>query len=92
MTADDTLSIALDRMLRPVAGGLSAEHARYVLGLTFAPEEHARIADLSRRGHDGTLSADEQEELDTLLVLNAMLGALQSKARASLRTQQQPAA
>jgi hypothetical protein len=71
-------------MIQPHRGGFSSEHARYVLSLDFSPEEHQRFAELSAKAQDRTLDSPEQNELDDLLSVNAMLSILQSKARISL--------
>ena len=74
----------LERVIEPARGGFSAEHAQYVLSLDFSAEEHARYKQLSAKAQDGTLSADEQRDLDELLTADALLTILQSKARISL--------
>jgi hypothetical protein len=74
-----------DRIIGPQRGGFSEEHARYVLSLDFTPGEHARYADLAVKAQDGSLAADEQNEIDDFLAVNAMLAVLQSKARVSLQ-------
>lgn len=75
----------LDRLIEPQHGNFSAEHARYVLGLDFSPDQHARYADLSAIAEKGTLSQSEQAELDEFLAANCLLMILQSKARLSLK-------
>jgi len=75
----------LDRIIEPHRGGFSEEHARYVLSLDFTPEEHARYAGLSAKAQEGTLTAQEQAEIDEFLPVNALLAILQSKARVSLK-------
>jgi hypothetical protein len=60
--------------------------------LNFTAGEHTRFADLSERVQTGTMSSDDQGELDALVIPNALIGAMHSKARVSLRPQQQPAA
>jgi hypothetical protein len=67
------------------------DHARYILSLDFSPEEHARYAELSAKAQSGTLTEQEQGELDEFLTANALLMILQSKARVSLK-QHTPAA
>jgi hypothetical protein len=81
----------LERIIDPDHGDFTPEVARYFLSLDFSPEEHARCEVLSGKATDGTLSEDEAGELDELLVANALLAVLQSKATISVR-QRTPAA
>ena len=75
----------LDRIIRPQQGGFSEEHARYVLSLDFTSDEQARYADLAAKAQEGSSALAEKAELDHLLMVNAMLAVLQSKARVSLK-------
>lgn len=75
----------LDRILQPPQGGFSVEHPRYLLGLDFSPDEHLRYDELAGKAQSGTLTADEQTEIDAYLTVNALLTVLQSKARLSLQ-------
>jgi hypothetical protein len=75
----------LERLIEPQRGSFSQEHARYVLSLDFSPVEHARYEQLSNKAQDGSLTADQQLELDEFLSVNALLMILQSKARVSLK-------
>jgi hypothetical protein len=77
-------SSILERIIEPSAGGFSSELAKYILGLDFSPEEQARCQALSAKAQAGTLTAEEQADLDELLGVNSLLMILQSKARISL--------
>ncbi|HEX4794763.1 MAG TPA: hypothetical protein VH370_13265 [Humisphaera sp.] len=77
-------SAILDQIIQPARGGFSAEHARYVLSLEFTAEEHARYAGLSAKAQEGSLTSDEERDLDEFLSVNTFLMILQSKARVSL--------
>ena len=77
-------SMILRRVIRPDSGGLPPEFARFLLGLDFPPEDHTRIAELSAKAQEGSLSSDETEELDSYLHVNDLIVVLQSKARRSL--------
>lgn len=81
----------LERAIAPSRGGMAPELARQVLAWDFPPEDHARAHDLGRKAQLGTLSKEEEAELDDYLAANDMLAILQSKARVSLK-QQTPAA
>jgi hypothetical protein len=74
----------LERIIAPEQGGFSPEHARYVLSLDFSPEQRAQYVTLSQKAQDGTLTPQEEQDLDELLAANALLMILQSKARVSL--------
>jgi len=74
----------LERVIQPERGDFSADHARYVLSLDFSAEQHSRYKVLSAKAQEGTLSLEEQRELDELLTADALLTILQSKARVSL--------
>jgi len=78
-------STILTRVIRPEEGDMAPELARYVLGLDFTAADHDRIAALSARAQEGTLSPEEAAELDGYLHVNDLLSILQSKARHSLR-------
>lgn len=80
-------SSALERVFRPSEGDLPADLAKYLLTLDFPSDDHARYEQLSQRAQEGTLSAEEEVELDDLLTANDVLMILQSKARASLQRQ-----
>ena len=60
----------LERIIEPQRGGFSEEHARYVLSLDFASDEHARYAELASKAQEGSLSEDEQSEIDEFLAVN----------------------
>jgi hypothetical protein len=71
-------------MIQPESGGLSPEHARYVLSLGFSEAERERYLDLAEKAQDGTLSTEEAAELDGFVTVNGLLMLMQSKARRSL--------
>jgi hypothetical protein len=75
-----------NRMVAPENGDLSIEHAKFLLRLGFTEEEKARCEELSYRVQDGTMTPEEQHELDLLLTANAWLTALKAKARRTLET------
>jgi hypothetical protein len=81
----------LEGIIRPDRGGLSPEHARYILSLDFTADQHARYAVLAAKADEGALTDEEASEMDAFLAADALLSILQSKARQSLN-QHQPAA
>lgn len=75
----------LERLLRPAEGDLPVEYAHRLLGLEFTEAETARYLVLSEKAQLGTLSNDEQNELDELLIANDVLMILRAKAKSSLK-------
>lgn len=71
----------IERLLRNSPTDLSTELCQHVLSLDFSPEDRKRCDELSEKAAAGTLSGDEQAELDDLLIANDVLALLQSNAR-----------
>ena len=67
-------------MTRPLAEG--------IMELDFPEEEVARIDELNAKANEGTLTDDEQAELEAYINISDLLAYWQSKARQAL---QQPA-
>jgi hypothetical protein len=70
--------IEFDRELSPSA-------ARALLQLRFSEREHALMDELSAKASAGSLTPDEQTELDTLERLGCLLDIVHSKARRALK-------
>jgi hypothetical protein len=66
-------------------GELSPSVARALLKLRFAERDHARMGKLSAKARTGTLTAQEQIELDTFERLGCLLDILHSQARRALK-------
>jgi hypothetical protein len=75
----------LGSVIQPEHGDFSAEHARYILSLTFSSKQLARYETLAEKANEGTLSEEESGEIDEFISANALLMILQSKARLSLK-------
>ncbi len=75
----------LSRVIGPDKPGLSAEVARAILSLSFDADDVDRMNVLSRRAGEGTLTADEHEELNCYERMGHLLAILQLKARTSLK-------
>ena len=84
MTAKTSVEI-WDRVVRASDGGLSPEAAEYLLRLGFVPDDQTRITELGENAQDGTLTADEREELEGYVQVGHWLALMHSKARAALR-------
>jgi hypothetical protein len=60
--------------------------ARYLLSLTFEPEDVDRMNVLAARSRDGEISAEEETELDSYLHVGNLLTIVRSKAGVYLKT------
>jgi len=69
-------------------GELSPAVARALLSFGFTEPDHARMDDLSAKARAGSLTADEQAELDTFERLSCVLDIIHSQARQALRKKQ----
>jgi hypothetical protein len=73
------------RLLDNGQGDMSAELARYILGLGFGPKDQARMRDLAERNQEAVLSAKESAELQAYVKAGHLLALLHSRARKALR-------
>lgn len=74
-----------ERLIDPSDDDLSPEVARFLLRLDFRETDHARMEELAQRSNEGTLTQDEQAELQNYVRIGNVLALMQSKARLSLR-------
>ena len=74
-----------ERVLLPAKRYVSPEQARYFLRLRFPPRDVRRMNALSAKARQGTLSPEEDEELETYIRIGRLLGTLQSRARQVLK-------
>jgi hypothetical protein len=91
MLATEAEAAILKRVIRPEEGDFPVEVARELLRLGFQESDHARMAELSAKAQDGTLTQTEQDELDGYINISHLIAFIQSKARMSLK-QHHPAA
>jgi hypothetical protein len=73
------------RLLQPGKPTFSPAVARAVLALDFPPEDKARLRELAAKAREGTLTPEEQEQIDSYGRVGSVLSILKSKARVSLR-------
>jgi hypothetical protein len=73
------------RLIGPDDEALSPEAARFILALDFPEEDRAQMRALAEKARNGTLTATEQEEVETYSRVGSILGILQSKARVALK-------
>ena len=70
-------AIDFERELSPTA-------ARALLQIRFAYRQHERMSALLEKSRSGTLTAREEEEIDTYERLGCLIGILHSRARQAL--------
>jgi hypothetical protein len=87
MLATAAETAILKRVIRPDVGDVPPEAARALLSMGFQESDHARMAELSARAEEGSLTPDEQDELDGYINVSHFIAFVQSKARVSLRNQ-----
>ncbi|MEX2212686.1 MAG: hypothetical protein WD768_01075 [Phycisphaeraceae bacterium] len=75
----------LEQVIDPSQGDLKPDLARYILSLSFPEPAQKRYLVLSEKAQEGSLSPEEEAELDGFLEVNAFLTVIQSKARISLK-------
>lgn len=81
----DTESEILARVIDPQGSDLSAEAARSLLKLNFAPHDMERMNELAEKARQGALSAEEDRLLQGYLFVGSLVDLLHSKARLSLK-------
>ena len=75
----------LTRVIAPDEPTLSPEAAKSLLALSFRDQDRTRMSELAERARQGTLTAEEQVEIEGFERISSLLGLLQSKARVSLK-------
>jgi hypothetical protein len=87
MATDATSETAIfERIILPCEPGSDETSAKSVLRLAFSPADEQRMQVLADRAKQGTLTPDEEQEIDSYERVGHYLAILQSKARVSLRT------
>jgi hypothetical protein len=81
----DENSAAIWRRVIQFEGELSPSAARSLLNLHFSERDHALMHELSAKARAGTLTAQEQTELDTFERLGCLLDIVHSSARRALK-------
>jgi hypothetical protein len=75
----------LEQLAALDAEGMSPETARRLLRLHFDSSHQRRLAALSEKAQEGTLSSSEEGELDEYIRVADLLAILQSRARRALK-------
>src|SRR5262249_50748667 len=83
--ATDTESAIWGRLLGPASTTLTPEAARAILKIDFPQSDKDRMHDLAAKARNDTLTAEEQEEIDSCGRIGSFVSILKSQARAALR-------
>ena len=81
----NTESEILARVITPEAPTLSPALAAELLKWGFVDFDRKRMSELASKARPGTLTLDEQAEIEGYERINSFLGLVKSKARRSLR-------
>jgi uncharacterized protein YnzC (UPF0291/DUF896 family) len=73
------------RLFDPTSSELSTDVARYILRLSFPQPDIDRMQELAKKARAGTLTLEEQIELDNYERVGHVLSLLKSKARKALK-------
>ena len=85
ITNPNTEAAILSRVIQVEDGDLSRSAAEYLLSIRFGDHDVARMNELSEAARQGTLTAEEQAELDSYIHVNNLLSIMQSKGRRALQ-------
>jgi hypothetical protein len=85
ITHPNTEAAILSRVIQVQEGDLSRSAAEYLLSIRFGEHDTARMNALSESARQGTLTSQEQAELDSYLHVSNLLAVLQSKGRLALQ-------
>jgi hypothetical protein len=81
----DTSEAAIfSRLLEPENATMPPEAARSILALDFSQVDRDRINVLSAKARQGTLTSEEDQELENFIRVGDLLAIMQSKARRAL--------
>ena len=80
MKKDGDIS-GLEKLLRPLSQDLTIELARALINLTADEETQGRYDALADRKNQGRLTPAEEEELESLVRANTILGLLKAEAQ-----------
>ena len=75
----------LTRLAGPHARAFSPAAAKGILTLGFRPADNDRMHTLAAKAREGTLTSDEQAEVEAYSRIGSLLGILKSKARRALK-------
>lgn len=76
----------LERLLEPLAAGLTSEMAQYIAAFRADADVQQRIAELAGKANEGELTESERREYEEFVEAGTLIAILQSKARKRLRS------
>jgi hypothetical protein len=76
----------LARVIAPEKPTFSPDTAQEILTLDFAESDRKRMNELAAKARAGTLTDQENQDLENFLLVGHMLDLMHSKARMSLRS------
>lgn len=82
--ADHEITI-FGRLIESGSGALPPQVAQYILALDFRPEERARMHELAMKAQEGTLTAEDELQIDSYERVGHLLSIWKSKARKALK-------
>jgi hypothetical protein len=82
---ETTESAIWGRLLGPASTILSPEVARAILQIDFPQSDKDRMHELAKKARQGTLTQQEQDEIDSYGRIGSFLSIMKSKARVVLR-------
>ena len=79
-------SAIFERIVLPSEPGLNQQAAQSILAMQFGPEDRERMQVLADKARPGSLTPDEEKEIDNYERVGHYLAILQSKARVALKS------
>ncbi|MEZ6063977.1 MAG: hypothetical protein R3C19_26835 [Planctomycetaceae bacterium] len=86
LTTEYSEAAIFSRLIEAQAEPLSPELAGHILSLQLSPQDERRLDELLPKAQDGTLTAEEKDELESLNHIADLLSLWQSRARRVLQT------
>lgn len=83
-------AMILTRLVGPDPMTLSPEAARAILTIGFGQADKDRMQALAAKARAGTLTAEEQDEVEAYSRIGSLISILKSKARRSLKNKRGP--
>ncbi len=85
MATSTTEAAIWERVIHPHGELRRRDVARSILQLSFTPDERARMHKLAVKNQDGSLTPEEESELDHYNRVGSLLSIMKSKARKLLK-------
>jgi hypothetical protein len=77
----------LARVIDPQQSGLSSEVAQSMLKWEFEDADRRRMAELAEKAREGTLSQEEETEIDGFIRVGNLISLIHAQAKLSLQRQ-----